>query len=172
MNAPRESDFLPDELDLALVRATQGGLPLTARPYLALAERLRVSEAKVIARLRALLDAGVVRRIGAVPNHYAIGYAANGMSVWDVDDATVDALGERLATLDFVTHCYRRPRRPPQWTYNLFAMLHGIDREEVLARRDEVRALLGDACRAHDILFSTRLLKKTGVRLPEPQTQD
>jgi hypothetical protein len=30
-----------------------------------------------------------------------------------------------------VSHCYRRPRRLPDWPYNLFAMLHGRTRAEV-----------------------------------------
>ncbi len=112
-----------------------------------------------------MLDNGVIRRIGAVPNHYAIGYTANGMSVWDVDDARIDEMGAKVGALAFVTHCYRRPRRRPDWTYNLFAMVHSQTREEVAARVAEIAALLGDACRAHDILYSTAILKKTGLRI-------
>jgi len=51
------------------------------------------------------------------------------------------------------------------WPYNLFAMLHGSEREEVEAKRREVAAILGDACAGSDILYSTRILKKTGLRL-------
>ena len=100
-----------------------------------------------------------------MPNHYAIGYTANGMSVWDVADEFVDELGERIGQLPFVTHCYRRPRHLPGWPYNLFAMLHGDSRDEVMARIAIVRSLLADACRADDVLFSTAILKKTGLRL-------
>lgn len=153
------------ELDQQLVRATQAGLPLVPHPYAQLAEQLGVSETTVTERLQALLDKGVIRRIGAVPNHYAIGYAANGMSVWDVDDAHIDRLGELVGALPAVTHCYRRPRHLPDWPYNLFAMLHGTSREEVLAEAEHIAALLGSHCRARDILFSTRILKKTGLRL-------
>ena len=83
------------------------------------------------------------------------------LSVPDV----VDELGEQIGSLSFVTHCYRRPRALPQWPYNLFAMVHGDSRDEVLTKRDRIADLLGDACRASDILFSTRILKKTGMRL-------
>jgi DNA-binding Lrp family transcriptional regulator len=79
----------------------------------------------------------------------------------------IDALGEQVGALRFVTHCYRRPRHLPDWPYNLFAMVHGRDRQTVEARVAEIAALLGDACRGHDILFSTRILKKTGLRLKE-----
>ncbi len=154
-----------DDLDQQLVRATQAGLPLVPHPYAHIAAQLGVPEAMVIQRLQGLLDKGVIRRIGAVPNHYAIGYAANGMSVWDVDDAHIDRLGELVGALSAVTHCYRRPRHLPDWPYNLFAMLHGSSREEVLAEAESIATLLGAHCRARDILFSTRILKKTGLRL-------
>ena len=148
-----------------LILATQAGLPLTPRPYHALAAQLDSDAATVIAGLQALLDAGAIRRIGVVPNHYRIGYAANGMTVWDVADAKVDDLGEEVGALQFVTHCYRRPRHLPDWPYNLFAMAHGASCEEVAAKADCIAGILGDACRARDILYSTRILKKTGLRL-------
>lgn len=154
-----------DDLDRALIVATQGGLPLVARPYHAIAEQLGLSADEVMRRLRNMLDSGVIRRIGAVPNHYAIGWTANGMTVWDVADEQVDALGERIGSLDSVTHCYRRPRALPAWPYNLFAMVHGASRDECAAKADEIRTLLGAACRGSDILYSTRILKKSGLRI-------
>jgi DNA-binding Lrp family transcriptional regulator len=153
------------EFDRRLVIATQAGLPLVARPYDALALQLGVDAAVVQARLAAMLGDGRIRRIGAVPNHYALGYTANGMSVWDVDDARIAELGAAVGQLDFVTHCYERPRRLPDWPYNLFAMLHGRDRAAVLAQIELVATLLGPACRARDVLFSAAILKKTGLRI-------
>ena len=154
-----------DAIDRRLIVATQGGLPRVPRPYDAIGGDLGIGGDEVIARLQRMLDSGVIRRIGAVPNHYAIGYTANGMSVWDVDDDSIDELGARVGALEFVTHCYRRPRRLPDWPYNLFAMVHSQNREEVAARVAEIAALLGAACRAHDILYSTAILKKTGLRI-------
>lgn len=154
-----------DEFDRRLIAATQSGLPLVPRPYEAVGAVLGVSGKLVRERFAQLLASGVIRRIGAVPNHYAIGYTANGMSVWDVADERIDELGAQVGALDFVTHCYRRPRRLPDWPYNLFAMVHSQTREEVAARVAEIAALLGDACRGHDILYSTAILKKTGLRI-------
>jgi DNA-binding Lrp family transcriptional regulator len=158
-------DAALDATDRRLMVATQAGLPRLPRPYHELALQLGIGADEVLQRLRRMLDSGVIRRIGAVPNHYAIGYTANGMSVWDVDDARIDELGAKVGALEFVTHCYRRPRRLPDWPYNLFAMVHSQNREEVAARVAQIAALLGDACRAHDILYSTAILKKTGLRI-------
>ena len=154
-----------DAIDRRLIVATQGGLPRSSRPYDAVGAELGLSGDEVIVRLKRMLAEGVIRRIGAVPNHYAIGYTANGMSVWDVADERIDELGAKVGALEFVTHCYRRPRRPPEWPYNLFAMVHSPSREEVAARVAEIAALLGDACRGHDVLYSTAILKKTGLRI-------
>ena len=154
-----------DAFDRALIAATQGGLPLVARPYEAVGAMLGVSGERVRERLGQMLDQGLVRRIGAVPNHYRLGYTANGMSVWDVDDARIAELGPRVAELAGVSHCYRRPRHLPGWPYNLFAMLHGTSREAVERQAQDIVALLGEACRGHDILYSTAILKKTGLRI-------
>lgn len=164
-----EAPFVPDERDRALMLATQEGLPLAVRPYHALAERLGWAPEEVFARLARLHAVGVIRRIAAAPNHYALGYVANGMSVWDVDDERVDELGQWLAAQGEVSHCYRRPRAPPLWRYNLFAMFHARERAEV-ERAVAVAAVRLAACfpgavRAHEVLFSSRILKKTGVRL-------
>ncbi|HVO08272.1 MAG TPA: Lrp/AsnC family transcriptional regulator [Burkholderiaceae bacterium] len=155
------------EVDRGLIAATQSGLPLVPRPYEALGAALGVSAEAVRERLAGMLASGLIRRIGAVPNHYKLGFAANGMSVWDVADERVDALGARVAALPGVSHCYRRPRRLPDWPYNLFAMLHGRSRDEVQRQARDIEALLGSACRGHDVLYSTAILKKTGLRLRE-----
>ena len=154
-----------DAIDRGIVQATQAGLPLVPQPYHAIAEQLGIAPEEVMRRMQAMLDAGVIRRIGAVPNHYALGYRANGMTVWDVMNGHVDALGARVGALDFVSHCYRRPRRLPGWRYNLFAMVHAHDRAEVEAKAEQIADLLGRHCRARTILYSTQILKNTGLRI-------
>jgi len=153
------------ELDRRLVAALQSGLPLVPRPYEALGASLGISADAVREHMARMLESGLIRRIGAVPNHYKLGFTANGMSVWDVADDAVDELGARVAALPGVSHCYRRPRRLPGWPYNLFAMLHGRSRDDVQRQADRIATLLGSACRCHDILYSTAILKKTGLRL-------
>jgi DNA-binding Lrp family transcriptional regulator len=160
VNAP-----LLDPIDRRLVVATQAGLPLVERPYHAVAAAIGIAPEEAMARFARLRALGIVRRIALVPNHYALGYCANGMAVWDVEDDVVDLLAERVARLPGVSHCYRRVRHPPRWPYNLFAMLHGARREQVHAQAAAASAILGSAARAHEILFSTRILKKSGLRL-------
>jgi DNA-binding Lrp family transcriptional regulator len=154
-----------DATDRAIIVATQGGLPLVPRPYHAIAERLQLDPAEVMRRMQRLQTIGVIRRLGVVPNHYAIGYKANGMSVWDVPDAQVDALGAAVGQFEFVSHCYCRPRHLPQWPFNLFAMVHGKSRSDVEQQVALIATFLGEQARSHSILYSTRILKKTGLRL-------
>lgn len=154
-----------DAIDRRLVVALQAGLPLAVDPWAKVAEETGLDEADVLERMSRMRERGVIRRIAAVPNHYRLGMTANGMSVWDVEDGEVDRLGALIGSLDFVSHCYRRPRALPEWPFNLFAMLHGSSRDEVEGKRRVVAGLLGHHCRASDILYSTAILKKSGLRL-------
>jgi len=152
------------DLDYQIVLATQAGLPLDPQPYHRLAEQLGVEASLIQNRFQAMLADGRIRRIAAVPDHYKLGIVANGMSVWNVPDKKVDELGEKMGALDYVSHCYRRPRNLPEWPYNLFAMVHGTNRDEVLEKVEKIATLLGDSDQGHEILFSTKILKKTGLR--------
>jgi siroheme decarboxylase len=154
-----------DATDRRIVQATQAGLPLEPHPYHAVAAALGLPPEEVMGRMQRMFAEGAIRRMGAVPNHYALGYRANGMAVWDVADAQVDALGVRIAALGLASHCYRRPRHPPHWPYNLFTMVHGRERAEAMRAVAAIAEVLGPAARAHEVLFSTRILKKTGLRL-------
>ena len=167
MTAPAPAVDSPavDEIDRRIIAATQSGLPLCPRPYHEIAQQLGLEPDEVMDRMERMLAARVIRRIGAVPNHYAVGYRANGMSVWDVPDDRVSELGRRVGALAFVSHAYRRPRRLPLWPYNLFAMVHGRSRDEVEDQVRLIAALLGDESRGHEVLYSTRVLKKTGLRI-------
>lgn len=167
MNRARKAEqgLVPDPVDRRIVAATQAGLPLTPQPYNAVAERLGLEPEEVKRRIRRMLETGAIRRIGAVPNHYALGWRANGMSVWNVADEHVDDAGRIFGALDYVSHCYRRPRHPPEWPYNLFAMVHGRSREGVEDRIVQMAAMLLDWDRGHEVLYSTRILKKTGLRI-------
>jgi len=148
-----------------VIGATQNGLPICDRPYQRIAEQVGIAEEELIALMQKMRSAGLIRRIGLVPNHYALGYRFNLMTVWDVDDQDILSLGETVGQLDFVSHCYQRPRQEPDWNYNLFAMVHGRNEQEVEQQVAQIKQVLGASCRAMTQLNSLKILKKTGLRI-------
>ena len=154
-----------DEADRKLISATQKGFPIERSPYQKIANDTGLTEHEVIQRLQQMLSCGIIRRIGAVPNHYKLGLTANGMTVWEVDENKIIELGNTIGQLDFVSHCYQRPQHLPMWRYNLFAMVHGANKEAVNEKTKQIENLLGENCKTHETLFSSAILKKTGLRL-------
>jgi len=159
----------PAELDL--VTEIQGGLPVTETPYADVADDIGQDTDWVVETIARFLAEGKVRRVGVVPNHYALGYSENGMTVWDVPDDVVDEVGPAVASFDFVTHCYERPRHDDVWPYNVFAMTHGRSEEESEQRIEQVKERMEaywDVGKDDwDTLFSSQILKKTGIRIDE-----
>ena len=149
--------------DRLLIRAVEHGLPLCPRPYQAIAEALQTTEEDVIFRLRQLKEKGAIKRYGVVVRHRELGYTANGMVVWNVPDERVDEIGTCIGQYSYVTLSYRRPRRLPDWPYNLFTMVHGSSREEVQEKVQQIieNCELGNI--EHSILFSTRRFKQRGA---------
>ncbi|NIC06469.1 Lrp/AsnC family transcriptional regulator [Billgrantia bachuensis] len=153
------------EVDPQRLRALlEGGLPLTERPWQALAEQCGMSEAEVLAWVERWQREGLIKRMGLVVRHHALGIRANAMVVWDLPDTAVAEVGRRLAAEPAVTLCYRRRRCPPEWPYNLFCMIHGTRRERVLAALDDIveRQALQDMPRR--VLFSLKAYKQCGGR--------
>lgn len=157
----------PDER--ALIDALVDGLPLVETPYAALAAAAGLDEPQVIAILRGWLARGVMRRFGAVLRHRPLGFDANAMVVWDVPDAEARAAGVRAARLPQVTLCYRRVRRRPAWPFNLYCMLHGRARDEVLADIETVGRDAGLSAYPRQVLFSRRCFTQRGARYGKPE---
>ena len=151
--------------DRDIITAMQEGLPVCPEPYAAIAEQLNIDEQELHTRIEKMLASGTIRRIGLVPNHYRIGYRYNAMTVWELDDAKVDTIGELLGKQPSVSHCYKRPKQLPEWPFNLFAMVHGRSLDEVNDKIEVLRQLIGDDCRQSEVLFSEKILKKSGLRL-------
>lgn len=153
----------PTAAEQELLAAIEDGLPVVARPYREVAAALGLDEGDVTGRLQRLIAAGIVTRFGCVVRHRALGYVANAMAVWDITADRVDDVAGELVRNPRVTLCYRRARRPPDWTYNLFCMVHARSRPEGLAVIDELNrsAGLGDDPQA--VLFSTRCFKQRGA---------
>ncbi|WP_254531673.1 Lrp/AsnC family transcriptional regulator [Natrinema gelatinilyticum] len=164
-----EPTLSPAERDLVL--EIQDGVPLTETPYTDVASAIGAETEWVLETIKRFEREGKIRRIGVVPNHYALGYTENGMTVWNVPDELVADVGPQVASLPFVTHCYRRPRHEGVWPYNFFAMTHGRSEAESQQRIEQVRETMADYWEVAeddwDSLFSTQILKKTGIRLAE-----
>jgi DNA-binding Lrp family transcriptional regulator len=159
---PLVPPYRPDRGDSEVLAAIEDGLPLVSRPYRDVARQLGVSERALLDRLRSLTASGAVSRFGCVVRHRALGYTANAMAVWDVPDDRVDDVAGRFASHPRVTLCYRRPRRPPDWPYNLFCMVHAKSRSDAGAVVDDLGRGAGGSC-DRAVLFSTRCFKQRGA---------
>ncbi|MDY6906153.1 MAG: Lrp/AsnC family transcriptional regulator [Thermodesulfobacteriota bacterium] len=143
-----------------IIAAIQGDIPVTARPYQAIAEDLGLSEATVINILQSLCDRGVIRRFGATLRHQRSGITANAMVAWSVPEDRVAEVGERFAGFKSVSHCYRRDPAPG-WPFNLYTMVHATDEDECFETTRQMAVDGGVA--DYNVLFSRRELKKTSM---------
>lgn len=161
------SGYECDEVDRKLILLTQNGLEVVSRPYLSVAEALGISEADVVARLQKMSEVGFIRKNAIATNHYKLGFTFNAMTVWDIEDESLKLIGEAFRKLGFISHCYERPRMQPLWNYNLFAMIHGTNEREIEEKIALMKNAIEDKYKQMDILLSTEILKKTGIRLKE-----
>ncbi len=156
------------ERERALIAALQGGLPFVSRPYAAIGKKIGMSEKEVIEHLASWQTDGTIRRMGVIVRHHELGYRANAMVVWNIPDVRVQEVGKFLGEQSVVTLCYQRPRRLPDWPYNLFCMIHGQDRDVVLGHVKVLASLLSEQCGLpdveHSVLFSRRRFKQRGAR--------
>ena len=157
--------------DTDLASCVEAGLPLVPQPFDHWAQTTGRTPDNVLRTLRAWLARGTLRRFGIIVRHHELGFDANAMTVFDVPDATVDACGEALARQPGVTLAYRRAR-DTGWSYNLYCMVHGTDRDTVRALIDGATARCGLAGVPREVLFSSRRFKQTGARRFRPLSDD
>jgi DNA-binding Lrp family transcriptional regulator len=157
--APAELERQPyDDFDRAVIRATQGDLPVVPEPYGPAAAELGVTVDALIDHLRGMVDRGLLRRVAAILFHRRAGFSANGMGVWQVPDDKVLEIGPRMASFRGISHCYQRPTYE-DWPYQLFTMAHGRSKEECDAVLDAVAASTPDL-QDRAILYSSTEFKK------------
>jgi DNA-binding Lrp family transcriptional regulator len=127
---PVELDKQPyDEFDKAVIRATQGDLPVVSKPYVPAAAELGVSVDALVEHLGGMADRGLLRRVAAILFHRRAGFSANGMGVWKVPEDRILQVGPKMAAYRGISHCYQRPTYA-DWPYSIFTMAHGRSKEE------------------------------------------
>jgi DNA-binding Lrp family transcriptional regulator len=158
---PVELDKQPyDEFDRAVIRATQGDMPIVPEPYAAAAAELGVTVPGLLEHLEGMRERGLLRRVAAILFHRRAGFSANGMGVWKVADERVLEIGPQMASYRGISHCYQRPTYA-DWPYSIFTMAHGRSKVECDAILDAIADAFGIAERA--TLYSSTEFKK--VRL-------
>ena len=148
----------------ALRAVLECGLPHVAQPYLAIAKQIAATQAQVLAQISHWQEDGLVKRFGLVVKHRKLGFKANAMVVWNIADDKVTKVAEQLSSCAEVSLCYRRPRRLPDWPYNLFCMIHGTDRAVVIAQIAAMTKKFSLEDVQKDILFSFKAYKQQGAR--------
>ena len=157
---PRELERQPyDETDIAVIRALQGPMKVTERPYDAAAAEVGMSTGDFLAHLEAMCERKILRRVAAILYHRRAGFSANGMGVWKVPDEEIQTTGARMASVRGISHCYQRPTYE-DWPYSVFTMAHGRSKEECDAVLDSIadeHDLHGDD---RAVLYSSTEFKK------------
>lgn len=148
------------DLEKKVIAAIQGDMPIVARPYRDLADKIGIPEEEFLSVLSVLCKRGIIRRFGATLRHQKSGYAANAMGAWQVDEARIEAVGEIMASQRQISHCYRR-NPAPDWPFNLYTMIHADS--EASCRELAQRLSEETGVPNYTLLFSRRELKKTSM---------
>ena len=148
------------DLEKQVIASIQGDMPITERPYQAIAGRLGIEERQLLDVLRNLVDRGIIRRFGATLRHQKSGYQANVMVAWQVAEARIEDVGRIMASFRAVSHCYRR-NPTDQWPFNLYTMVHGKDEAGCRKTAEQMAGKAG--VETYSMLFSRRELKKTSM---------
>lgn len=152
---------MPSDLEKAIVRALQEGLPLVSRPYLQIADKIGITESELMDKISEMIDRGMIRRFGAAVKHQELGFTANAMVVWDVPDDKIMVVGDTMSQFREVSHCYQRPRRPG-WPYNIFTVVHGQTRAECESLVEKIAHRVG--IDNYRLIYSTQELKKSSMK--------
>ncbi len=156
------------ELEKKIIASIQEDMPISERPYAAIAEKLAITESELLDKLQDLSRHGVIRRFGATLRHQRAGFNANAMVAWKVDEDRIQEVGQKMASFRQVSHCYRR-NPTADWPYNLYTMVHANDEQ---ACQETARKMSrATSVKDYTLLFSREELKKTSmVYFPSDET--
>lgn len=129
----KTGDYLAEEPscvhvpDRTLLDRLQVDFPIVERPYAELGKEFGLSEKDCYARIRALREKGLVRRLGAFFDSRKLGYAST-LVAFAVPEARLDDVAAVVNACPNVTHNYAR-----EGDYNLWFTVCAHSREEVEA---------------------------------------
>jgi DNA-binding Lrp family transcriptional regulator len=144
-------------MDVAVIRALQGDMPIAPEPYAPAAAEIGVDQAALLDHLESMRERKALRRVAAILFHRRAGFSANGMGVWKVPDEQILELGPRMAAFRGISHCYQRPTYA-DWPYSVFTMAHGRSKDECDAILDAISEHTGIEERS--TLYSSTEFKK------------
>ncbi len=147
-----------------ILKLISNGIPISEEPYKKLANDVGVDEDALIEFIQELVDSNVISRFGMLIDHESVGYNANAIVVWDIPDEEVDQVGALLGLQEKISLCYKRPRRLPDWPYNLFTMIHGRTQDEVIKELNQIVSANNIENFACDVLISTKTFKHSCAR--------
>jgi DNA-binding Lrp family transcriptional regulator len=116
-------------IDEQILKGLQEGLKVVKRPFNFLGKDAFENYDALI-HIAEMIHSGVINRLGAMVNHNKLSFTANAMFVCKAKKSRAIKIGEKLAALGIVSHCYER-KRFKGWPYNIFGMMHGRDMRDI-----------------------------------------
>ena len=134
--------FPLDRMDRLILNEIQRNFPITHRPFLALARKLKLREKEIVQRVQKLKDGGIIRRIGASFSARAVGFTST-LCAARVPREKVERFVAVVNTYPGVTHNYER-----EGDYNIWFTLIAPSRKKILqilaeiARKTVIKEIL------------------------------
>ena len=150
------------EADNRIIRCLHRGLAIESRPFLTLAQELGTTEDELLEIVRSLIADGVIRRYGAILRHDQVGYSSNVLVAWKIPEERINEFKAVIHDLTEVSHGYER-MSCPEWTYNVYTMIHGHSRDECLSVVGRISSAI--KIKEYTLLFTKREFKKRKLDL-------
>ncbi len=96
-----------DDIDREILYEIQKGIRIERRPFLSIAEKLKISEDEVINRIRKMIDMGIIRKFGLRIDVQNLKYSST-LIAMKVDEEYLDEVASEINKYESVTHSYLR----------------------------------------------------------------
>jgi len=113
-----------NQLEKQLLNDFQREFPLTPAPYREIAQRLGIDESTVINSLQALVDRGLISRIGPVFRVNGVGVST--LAAMAVPESLLDKVADQVSSFKQVNHNYEREHE-----FNLWFVITACNNDEL-----------------------------------------